>query len=250
MRERRRTNAGGSIDLRVNPPWKGKRKKGGKERQRKTRYARIRWKRSGWSWIPRCDNLPPDRGTARQREQCYLGDGRECPGRIGSCARESFITIPSILRFAAPRLRQRKVVNRFERFARLQIVIFPEEKTRWSRLTAREKGGAWRSVQGANVFGTFAIHIAIRTSRGLGDETQKCLNLFNFTHKEILIESVALKREFYKRQKFAGLENTFWGISCLSKNICLKNCITITYEISTFVKDNFLKDLFMENNNL
>lgn len=75
-------------------------------------------------------------------------------------------------------------------------------------MTAREKGGAWRSVQGANVFGTFAIHIAIRVSRGLGDEMQKCLNLFNFTHKEILIESVALKREFYKRQKFAGLENT------------------------------------------
>lgn len=54
--------------------------------------------------------------------------GGGCPGRIGGCARESFITIPSILRFAAPRLRQREVVNRFERFTRLQIAIFPEEK--------------------------------------------------------------------------------------------------------------------------
>lgn len=101
-------------------------------------------------------------------------------------------------------------------------------KTRWSRLTAREKGGAWRSVQGANVFGTFAIHIAIRASRGLGDEMQKCLNLFNFTHKEILIESVALKREFYKRQKFAGLENTRYFLSnilYLNRNTCLKKLL-------------------------
>lgn len=147
MRGRRRTNAGGespSIWGRDPLPlWKGKRKKGEKKDREK-------------HGTPESDeNVPGDRefldatiyhppliGERRGNESM-----RECPGRIGGCARESFITIPSILRFAAPRLRQRKVVNRFERFARLQIAIFPEEKLvdlGWQRAKKGERGVAFR----------------------------------------------------------------------------------------------------------
>lgn len=212
MRKRRRASTGAerrvSIDLRVSPREKVSEKKGEKK-DRKARHARIRWKRSGWSWIPRCDNLPFPGSGNDEGMRAVLPWG--WPGVSGEdwrlCAWVvHYDSVDSPIRCAAfTTERSCQSVWKVRPVANCDL---SRGKTRWSRLTAREKGGAWRSVQGANVFGTFAIHIAIRASRGLGDEMQKCLNLFNFTHKEILIESVALKREFYKRQKFAGLENT------------------------------------------
>lgn len=71
-----------------------------------------------------------ERGTMEMAEGCLGGVFGRGEKKIDGIARESFITIPSILQFAASRLRQRAVVNRFERFARLQIVIFPRGKTR------------------------------------------------------------------------------------------------------------------------
>lgn len=132
MRKRRRASAGAerrvSIDLRASPREKVSEKRGKRKTEKHGTPESDENVPGDREFLDATIYHSLDRGTEREREQCYFGDGRECPGRIGGCARESFITIPSILRFAAPRLRQREVVNRFERFARLQIAIFPEEK--------------------------------------------------------------------------------------------------------------------------
>lgn len=183
------------------PPWKGKRKRG----KRKTEKRGT----------PKSDeNVPGDRefldatiyhpliGEWRGNESgATSGDdwGRGVRGGLAT------VRVSRSLRFRRFSDSLRRVYDREKLSIGLKgspgckLRSFPRKNSLISVDNARKKGERGRGVQGANVFGTFAIHIAIRASRGLGDEMQKCLNLFNFTHKEILIESVALKREFYKR---------------------------------------------------
>lgn len=206
-KKRERTQRGEiSIDLRANPlpaPQKSEREKGDEKEEQESEARPNPMKmfrviansstRQSTPWS--ADDGGGAEGAPRKWPRVF---GMGWKGRIDGIARESFITIPSILRFAASRLRQGAVVNRFERFARLQIVILPRGKARWSRLTAREKGGkAWCGV------GCKRIRHLCDSYRDKSASWTGCKSAWIYSisrNKEILIESIALKRGFYDRQ--------------------------------------------------
>jgi len=134
-------------------PWKDKRKKGGKERQKST--ARPNPMKTFWVIVNssmRQSTIPLIGEWREEREQYY---SRGWPGVIGEdwrlCAWVvHYDSVDSPIRCAAfTTERSCQSVWKVRPVANCDL---SRGKTRWSRLTACEKGRAWRSVPGVQTY--------------------------------------------------------------------------------------------------